>query len=551
LANACSSCWFTNTFETRDCLMLGTTVFRLYPRRFDDESLTRGLSCDEEGVFLAGQTPLVARTIDDKGRQVYSARHVSEINFALSAGYGVQVDFDSRMSLLRQIARHMTEGDWTAARIAALHLRMPEIPDESAMARLAKAEILLRSELVPSPQRTVSRPEPGSDKSLAQRRMKDSDEIFEAISECSCRPAGTHWEESRKRDVSSEPRIPRGQPGGGQWTSDAGTSGGTNPRPSHDALTIPVQAIEAPLPWVPFLRPMPPIEIPRAPIEPVVPRPQFPAPPSEIPGPPTEVTPSPPNLPPTESLRPGPPLKNPFPRSPKCVEEWDHAHEFCRDLEDQGLLGKGKYKWMGRTYSQCVLGQVSAECGGNQLRAYWGPESRLRRGNMRKVTSEELLEQHGLLRTEPQRFLALVDQLIQQDPSNPHPYFSRHNAWMRLGRPDLALRDLDTSLRLKSRHGAFEARGNVLRALGRHEEAIKDFDRSEAMDPERWADGFGSLFRAECHARLGNEQAALADCRRLRDDHWTPGLLGAPAGNKSEVIAEIRRLAAAAARARR
>ncbi len=35
---------------------------------------------------------------------------------------------------------------------------------------------------------------------------------------------------------------------------------------------------------------------------------------------------------------------------------------------------------------------------------------------------------------------------------------------------------------------------------------------------------------------------SLADCATLRDDHWTPGVCGAPAGNKDEVTEEIRRL---------
>lgn len=58
--------------------------------------------------------------------------------------------------------------------------------------------------------------------------------------------------------------------------------------------------------------------------------------------------------------------------------------------------------------------------------------------------------------------------------------------------------------------------------------------------------GFGPLFRADCHARLGDEAAALADCETMPDDHWTPGLFGTPVGTKQEVAAELRRRAAAA-----
>jgi hypothetical protein len=49
------------------------------------------------------------------------------------------------------------------------------------------------------------------------------------------------------------------------------------------------------------------------------------------------------------------------------------------------------------------------------------------------------------------------------------------------------------------------------------------------------------LYQADCHSRLGNKPAALAACARLADDHWTPGLVGAPAGSKAEVIAEVQR----------
>jgi len=41
---------------------------------------------------------------------------------------------------------------------------------------------------------------------------------------------------------------------------------------------------------------------------------------------------------------------------------------------------------------------------------------------------------------------------------------------------------------------------------------------------------------------------ALDCCARLPEDFWTPGLDGAPAGNKAEIAAELRRIAAAAQR---
>jgi len=167
---------------------------------------------------------------------------------------------------------------------------------------------------------------------------------------------------------------------------------------------------------------------------------------------------------------------------------------------------------------------------------------------MPAVTDEDLLKSHDLLRSEPQRYLALANEVVRQDPSNPNGFFSRHHAWMQLGRPDLALEDLNRSMDLEAHYVTLRARGNVLRGLGRYAEAINDFDRSEALNPIAWQEAYGPLFRADCHARLGNETAALADCDCLPEDHWTPGVYGAPPGTKAEVIAQVRQLVASAKR---
>jgi len=167
---------------------------------------------------------------------------------------------------------------------------------------------------------------------------------------------------------------------------------------------------------------------------------------------------------------------------------------------------------------------------------------------MRELTFDDLLQQFHLLRSDPQRYLALSEEFIQQHPDDPDGYLSRHWAWGRLGRHDLALADLNKALGLEQNPVSFQERGMVLRQLGEYRKAIDDFDRSDALDAKGFVDSWGPLFRADCHARLGNEEAALADCARLADDHWTPGIHGSPAGNKQEVIAEIRRRAVAARR---
>ena len=165
---------------------------------------------------------------------------------------------------------------------------------------------------------------------------------------------------------------------------------------------------------------------------------------------------------------------------------------------------------------------------------------------MAKITHEYLMQNFDLLRTDPQKYLGLAKELVRSNPDSPDGYFSRYHAWSRLGRKDLALADLNKTISLEQHWVNYDARGSLLCELGRFRGALDDLNRAEAMDPEEWAGAFGLLVRANCHARLGDETAALADCARLPDDHWTPGLYGAPAGNKVQVIAEIRRRAAAA-----
>jgi tetratricopeptide (TPR) repeat protein len=169
---------------------------------------------------------------------------------------------------------------------------------------------------------------------------------------------------------------------------------------------------------------------------------------------------------------------------------------------------------------------------------------------MSKITPEDLERNFDLLRYEPEKYLAMAEELVRTDPDSPDGYWSRYQARARLQQYELALADLNKVLSLEEKWIIYESRGNVLRALGRYQDALEDFNRAEALDPADWGGGFGHLFRADCYARLGNEKAALEDCAALRDDHWTPGLLGAPAGDKIQVTAEIRRLVAKARRPR-
>ncbi len=167
------------------------------------------------------------------------------------------------------------------------------------------------------------------------------------------------------------------------------------------------------------------------------------------------------------------------------------------------------------------------------------------------TTPEEVLEMHKILRKDPQRYLQIVNDWIRENPENSHAYYSRHLGWMRVGEPRRALEDLSKCIELVPDQAAFEARGRVHRHLGEYEAALQDYLQGEALDPALYAEGHSLLYQADCHARLGDETAALTCCARLPDDFWTPGPFDAPAGDKAAVADKLRAIATEARRGRR
>ena len=117
---------------------MGVQIHRLWPRRPRDGQLSLGLSCDEEGLCLASYHRLVTPALDREGRKLYRAQSLGEINAALSAGYGVSVNAASLYPAIKRIAEYMTRGEWTLATPAAVHLGLPELPDQAAAHRLLK-----------------------------------------------------------------------------------------------------------------------------------------------------------------------------------------------------------------------------------------------------------------------------------------------------------------------------------------------------------------------------------------------------------------------------
>lgn len=168
-----------------------------------------------------------------------------------------------------------------------------------------------------------------------------------------------------------------------------------------------------------------------------------------------------------------------------------------------------------------------------------------------KITHEYLDQHAHLRRVDPEKYLGLINRLIAQDPDDKSAYFTRHFFWLNRGEYELALADLDrryAKKRLSKRDRFFKHffRGDVFREMGRYRDAIAEFDKTEATSPRDWKEISGPWHRADCHARLGDLERALADCAALPDKHWRPSMGGLPGGDKAQVAAELRRRAKAA-----
>jgi hypothetical protein len=140
-----------------------------------------------------------------------------------------------------------------------------------------------------------------------------------------------------------DPEQPRDQDG--RWTADGEEDDEPSSVPARDPNFIPVQAVAEPV--IPFL-------------EQILPPRPFPVTPP-FPGdilPPVTGTPD---------IAVPRTLDNPFPGRRDCDEEWARAKEYCADLVDQGKIPSDEYKQHGRTYEQCVRGQVTEACGGSPV----------------------------------------------------------------------------------------------------------------------------------------------------------------------------------------
>jgi hypothetical protein len=98
-----------------------------------------GLVCTEQGLVL-GRTALIERR--DASSVV---RERSELEHLLSRAYRTKLNVDRLMPGLATVAAALNANDQALARIAAVHLRIPDLPDRAARDAMEAADIFFKS----------------------------------------------------------------------------------------------------------------------------------------------------------------------------------------------------------------------------------------------------------------------------------------------------------------------------------------------------------------------------------------------------------------------
>ena len=98
-----------------------------------------GLACTEHGLVL-GRTPLVERR---DGR--FAVRERSEIECLLSRAYRAELPLQRLMTGLGNVASALNANDPCLARIAAVHLKIPDLPNQAARDDMEAADALIKS----------------------------------------------------------------------------------------------------------------------------------------------------------------------------------------------------------------------------------------------------------------------------------------------------------------------------------------------------------------------------------------------------------------------
>jgi hypothetical protein len=111
-------------------------VWRLSETGGDDNL---GLACTEQGLLL-GRTPLIERRDGH-----FVVRERAELERLLSRAYRRELAVNRLMPGLATVASALNANDQGLARIAAVHLRIPDLPDQAARDDIEAEDVLIKS----------------------------------------------------------------------------------------------------------------------------------------------------------------------------------------------------------------------------------------------------------------------------------------------------------------------------------------------------------------------------------------------------------------------
>jgi len=101
----------------------------------------RRVFCGSEGLFV-GPVPLLESAPHSCGARHFAPRPLAEVNRDLERCYGLPVDASAIEGAIAAVARALNDGDPARACIAAVFLRLPDIPEASPQALLKCATAL-------------------------------------------------------------------------------------------------------------------------------------------------------------------------------------------------------------------------------------------------------------------------------------------------------------------------------------------------------------------------------------------------------------------------
>src|SRR4051812_7466743 len=100
--------------------------------------LNLGVCCGKDGLFL-GRTPLIER----RGG-IYVVRPQADLGRLFGRAYGGEAAAARVMSGLATVAAALAQGNLALAQIAAVQLRLPDLPDTVARAALEAEDLLIK-----------------------------------------------------------------------------------------------------------------------------------------------------------------------------------------------------------------------------------------------------------------------------------------------------------------------------------------------------------------------------------------------------------------------